>query len=155
MAKKIPLPNEQFAIVDDDDYQRISQYKWHVMSNRNNSQAYAVTKIRMHRMIIDAPIGVMVDHINGDTLDNRKCNLRVCTNSQNQQNTSSRGGSSRYKGVSFRIKSGKWIAAFQYNGIRHYCGMWDSEEDAARAVDKKRGEVCGDFASKNLWHEEE
>jgi len=96
----------------------------------------------------------MVDHINGDTLDNRKCNLRLCTNSQNQQNTGSRGGTSQYKGVSFQMKRGKWLAALQYNTIRYYCGAWDSEEDAARAVDKKRSEVCGDFASKNLYDED-
>lgn len=154
MAKKIPLGHGQFAIVDDEDYEAVSRYKWHTMANSTGSHIYAATKLRMHRLILDAPPGYMVDHINGDTLDNRRSNLRLCTNSQNQQNTPSRGGSSQYKGVSFQVKSGKWIAAFQYNGIRYYCGMWDSEEDAAKAVDKKRGEVCGDFASKNLWHDD-
>jgi hypothetical protein len=154
MAKKVPLGHGQFAIVDDEDYDKVVQYKWHIMANKAGSHMYAATKLRMHRLVIDAPPGIMVDHINGDTLDNRKSNLRLCTNSQNQQNTPSRGGSSRYKGVSLQKKSGKWIATFQYDGQRHYCGMWDSEEDAARAVDKKRGEVCGDFASKNLWHED-
>lgn len=154
MAKKIPLGHGQFAIVDDEDFDKVSQYKWHTMTNQGGTHSYAATKVRMHRLIIDAPPGYMVDHINGDTLDNRKSNLRLCTNAQNQQNTLSRGGTSQYKGVSFQLKSGKWIAAFQYNTVRYYCGMWDSEEDAARAVDKKRGEVCGDFASKNLWHED-
>lgn len=154
MAKKIPLGHGQFAIVDDEDYDIVSRYKWHTMANGTGSHIYAATKLRMHRLILDAPPGYMVDHINGDTLDNRRSNLRLCTNSQNQQNTLSRGGSSQYKGVSFQVKSGKWIAAFQYNGIRYYCGMWDNEEDAARAVDKKRGEICGDFASKNLWHDD-
>lgn len=154
MAKKIPLGHGQFAIVDDEDYEKVCQYKWHTMNGSKNPQYYAVTKVRMHRLVIDAPMGYMVDHINGDTLDNRKSNLRLCTNSQNQQNTASRGGSSKYKGVSFLKKRNKWVAAFQFDGKRHYCGMWDSEEDAARAVDKKRGEVCGDFASKNLWHED-
>lgn len=154
MAKKIPLPNGQFAIVDDEDFDLVSRYKWHTMVGSSGNHQYAVTKVRMHRLIMDAPPGYMVDHINGDTLDNRKSNLRLCTNSQNQQNTGSRGGSSQFKGVSFQVKRGKWIAAFQYDTIRYYCGMWDSEEDAARAVDKKRSEVCGDFASKNLWDEE-
>lgn len=154
MAKKIPLGHGQFAIVDDEDYEKVSRHKWHTMANREGTHTYAVTKLRMHRLVIDAPLGYMVDHINGDTLDNRKANLRLCTNSQNQQNTASRGGTSKYKGVSFQKKSGMWVGAFQYDGKRHYCGMWDSEDDAARAVDKKRGEVCGDFASKNLWHED-
>lgn len=150
MTKKIPIGNDQFAIVDDDDYERVSQYKWHAMANGPKTHIYAATKLRMHRLIIDAPPECFVDHINGDTLDNRRCNLRLCTNSQNQQNTGSRGGTSKYKGVSFQARTRKWIAGFQYNGINYHCGTWDNEEDAARAVDKKRGEVCGDFASKNL-----
>ena len=141
MAKKIPLGHGQFAIVDDEDYEKVCQYKWHTMSGSSNPNAYAVTKVRMHRLVIDAPMGYMVDHINGDTLDNRKANLRLCTNSQNQQNTASRGGSSKYKGVSFLRKRNKWIASFQFDSKKYYCGMWDSEEDAARAVDKKRGKL--------------
>jgi hypothetical protein len=108
----------------------------------------------MHRLIIDAPKDMFVDHINGDPLDNRQCNLRLCTNAQNQQNTGSRGGSSRHKGVSFIKKSGKWKASFLFEGRHYYCGLWDNEDDAARAVDKKRGEVCGTFASKNLYDED-
>lgn len=154
MAKKIPIGRNQFAIVDDEDYEKVSQYNWHTMGSSKQTYFYAATKVRMHRLVMDAPPGLMVDHINGDTLDNRKSNLRLCTNSQNQQNTGSRGGTSKYKGVSFRKRSNKWIAAFRFDGKPYYCGVWDTEEDAARAVDKKRGEVCGDFASKNLWDEE-
>lgn len=150
MAKKVPLTNGQFAIVDDEDFERVSQYNWHGAENNGSTHIYAATKLRMHRLIVDAPPGTMVDHINGDTLDNRRCNLRICTNAQNQQNTQSRGGSSRYKGVSFNKKYGKWLGAFMFEGRHYYCGYWETEDDAARAVDKKRGEVCGDFASKNL-----
>lgn len=155
MPKKILVGDSQFAIVDDEDFERVSKHNWHIMRSNGNSPGYAVSKLRMHRLIIDAPPGFLVDHINGDTLDNRKCNLRLCNNSQNQQNTQSRGGSSKYKNVSFQRRTGKWMAAFLFNGVRYNCGLWDNEEDAARAVDKKRGEVCGDFASKNLWYEED
>ena len=154
MAKKVPLGNGQFAIVDDEDFELISKFKWHIQPSRIGKEGYAVTKIRMHRIITNAPHGAMVDHINGDSLDNRRCNLRLCTNAQNQQNTEGRGGSSRHKGVSFNKKSGKWLAAFLFEGRRYYCGLWDDEDDAARAVDKKRGEVCGTFASKNLYEED-
>lgn len=154
MAKKVPLGNGQFAIVDDEDFELVSRYKWHTMASKDKSHIYAASRLRMHRLIIDAPPDMFVDHINGDTLDNRRCNLRLCTNAQNQQNTGSRGGSSRYKGVSFNKKSGKWIGAFLFEGRRYYCGLWDSEDDCARAVDKKRGEVCGTFASKNLYDED-
>ena len=150
MAKKVPLPNGQFAIVDDDDYDLVMRHKWHIMANSGDTHLYAATKLRMHRLIMDAPPGALVDHINGDTLDNRRSNLRLCTNAQNQQNSGSRGGSSKYKGVSYNKRYNKWLAAFMFEGRHYYCGYWENEEDAARAVDKKRGEVCGDFASKNL-----
>lgn len=154
MAKKVPLGNSQFAIVDDEDFELVSKYKWHFRVWHNGNGGYAVTNMRMHRLIMEAPPDMLVDHINGDPLDNRRCNLRLCTNAQNQQNTGSRGGSSRHKGVSFNKKSGKWLAGFLFEGRRYYCGLWENEDDAARAVDKKRGEVCGTFASKNLYDED-
>lgn len=150
MPKKVPLKNGHFAIVDDEDYELVSRYRWHLLPSPNAPGGYAVTKMRLHRLILEVPPDMVVDHINGDPLDNRKCNLRICTNAQNQQNTGSRGGSSRHKGVSFNRKSGKWLGCFLFEGRRYYCGLWDTEDDAAKAVDKKRGEVCGTFASKNL-----
>lgn len=150
MAKEIPVGHGLFAIVDDEDFEAVAKLKWHLLPGHRPGTGYAVTKMRMHRMIVDAPPDMFVDHINGNPLDNRRCNLRLCTNAQNQQNTQSRGGSSQYKGVSFNKKSGKWLAAFMYNGTRHYCGLWDTEEGAARAVDEKRRKACGSFASQNL-----
>lgn len=155
MAKKVPLGNGQFAIVDDEDFELVSRYRWHILPYpKVGGGGYAVTKMRMHRLILNAPPEFFVDHINGDPLDNRRSNLRLCTNAQNQQNTGSRGGSSRHKGVSFNKKSGKWKAGFMFEGRAYHCGLYEHEDDAARAVDKKRGEVCGTFASKNLYDED-
>lgn len=150
MAKKIPLADGHFAIIDDEDFELVSQFKWHIMPSGGGSHIYAAARIKMHRIIAKPPPGYLVDHINGDTLDNRRSNLRICTNSQNQQNTHSRGGSSKYKGVSLQKRSGKWKAGFQYNGKKYHCGLWDTEEEAARAVDAKRLEVCGEFVVLNL-----
>lgn len=155
MAKKVPLPNGLFAIVDDEDFELVSKFRWYATIDGSNTITYAATKVRMHRLIIDAPPGFFVDHINGDPLDNRKSNLRLCNNSQNQQNTQSRGGSSSFKNVSYNKKNNKWLAAFRFNGKVYYCGLHKTEEEAARAVDKKRGEVCGDFAFKILWYEDD
>jgi hypothetical protein len=153
MAKKVPVGRGNFAIVDDEDFDLMSRYVWQAAASGSGSGlVYAVTKLRMHRLVVNAPPGFMVDHINGDSLDNRKSNLRICTNAENQQNTPGRGGSSRYKGVSFNTKRQKWYGTFLYNGEYFYCGAFDNEEDCARAVDKKRREVCGNFASLNLWH---
>lgn len=150
MAKKIPLPNGKFAIVDDEDYERVSAFNWHTARKSNGHSDYAVSNVKMHRLIMDAPKGFMVDHINHDTLDNRKANLRLCTNAQNQQNTHSRGGSSRYRGVSFIKRRQRWHGQFMYEGRSYFCGSWATEEEAARAVDKKRKEVCGEFANLNI-----
>jgi hypothetical protein len=153
MAKKVPVGKNDFAIVDDDDLELVSKYAWQAAASGSGvGLVYAVTRLRMHRLIIQAPSGMMVDHINGDTLDNRRSNLRLCTNAENQQNTASRKGSSRFKGVSFNARRKKWYGTFLHMGKFVYCGAWDDEEQCARAVDKKRREVCGDFASLNLWH---
>lgn len=155
MAKKIPVGDDLFAIVDDDDFDLVSRFFWHkVESGRDPDYTYATAKVRMHRLIIDCPKGLHVDHINGDTLDNRKCNLRICTNAQNQQNSKSRKGSSQYKGVSFNQKKKKWYGSFSVLGKSYFCGMFDDEIECAKAVDKKRREVCGHFASQNIPHDD-
>lgn len=156
MAKKISLNNGQFAIVDDEDFDLVNQYVWQAhKAGGKNPLVYAVSKLRMHRLVIQCPKGLIVDHINGDPLDNRKSNLRICTNSENQQNTQSRGGTSKYKGVSFSKKKKRWRASFMWQGQVFYCGSFATEEEAARCIDKKRREVCGEYAIANLWYEDD
>jgi len=153
VAKKVPLGNDQFAIVDDDDFERVNQYQWRAHKGGNSDEhIYAVTRLRMHRLILNAPPGMYVDHINGDTLDNRKSNLRLCTTAQNQQNARPRRGSSKYKGVSYNSRKKRWLGAFMANGKTYYVGCFKSEDECAKAVDEKRKEVCGDFATTNLWY---
>jgi hypothetical protein len=150
MAKKIPLGRGLYALVDDEDYEQLSKLNWHLHQSKNNDGYYASSNLKMHRLITNAPPGTVVDHINGNKLDNRKKNLRLCTNAENQQNTKSRGGTSQYKGVHYNQKSGKWMGAFVFNSTRYYCGTYASEKECARAVDKKRKEVCDSFAVLNL-----
>ncbi len=158
MGKKgtttVELTQGLSALVDEEDIELLSRYKWHAAKGACGL-IYAVTRMRMHRLVIDAPGGYFVDHINGNPLDNRKENLRLCTNAQNQQNTGSRGGSSRFKGVSFNQRLGRWMAHFSVLGQAYYCGYWDTEEEAARAVDRRRKEVCGEFARLNFPEDEE
>lgn len=152
MPMRVPIGRGLFAIVDDEDFELVSNYRWHPHRSRDNALYYASTNVKMHRLVTKAPLGVMVDHINGDALDNRRCNLRLCTNAQNQQNTRSRGGTSQYKGVSFIAKAQKWLGSFVYEGERYHCGLFESEQECARAVDKARQEVCGEFALLNFPH---
>jgi hypothetical protein len=147
--KTIELAGGHIAKVDDEDYDRLSTYRW------CRAQGYARTSIylgggrknqkrrtlAMHRLAMNAQPGQMVDHIDGDFLNNQKSNLRFCTPSQNQANSRRRGRfSSRYKGVS---KHGDgWVATL--------CGdhlVWTrSEEDAALVYALAARERFGDFA---------
>ena len=110
-------------------------------------------EVRIHNLILDRPPRegkLVVDHINGNVLDNRKCNLRVCTHAENMRNTTKRrkGNTSGYTGVS---KCGKrWAASIGYRGKDIYLGTFGNKEEAARARDLKAIELHGEFASLNF-----
>ena len=87
---------------------------------------------------------------NGNSLDNRRCNLRLCTNSQNQQNQTPQGGSSEFKGVYWRKRDKKWCAGIGHNGKQYYLGLFANEIDAARAYDAAARERFGDFSRANF-----
>lgn len=149
MAKEIYLSKGVSAIVDDEDYEWLNQWKW---SYRGG---YAIRKDRdiktpiiMHRLIMNAPEGISVDHKNLNRADNRKSNLRLATSQQQQYNQRSRGGTSSYKGVSW--KRNRWCAKMNVDGKSLYIGMFLTEEEAAKAYDKKAKEIHGEFAYLNF-----
>jgi hypothetical protein len=156
--KQIPLNNNnnKFILVDEDDFDAVSKYIWtyHKISNREEAVTQDKTtkkQIKIHRMILNliASDKVFVDHINHNGLDNRKCNLRICSNKQNQANQLVKaGGSSIYKGV--RYNHGKWEASIGDNGNYVYIGSFDNELDAAKAYDQKAVELNGEFALINF-----
>lgn len=157
--KLIPLTQGYFAIVDDADYEWLSQFKWRIQKKPNN-RYYARTSIKignkyktvgMHRLIMNSPQGMDVDHINRNGLDNRRANLRVCTRSQNIQNTSTcKNSSSQYKGVSWSKDRKLWCAAICFNSKRINLGRFRSESDAIQAYDQKAKELFGEFANTNF-----
>lgn len=158
MTKLIPLSKGAFTIVDDDDHTWLSQWKWHLMGRyAGRVITDPVTRkqhsLSMHRLILDTPQGMHTDHINGNGLDNRRENLRICTpseNSRNQKANKRRAGDAQYKGTFFVKKLGKWKAVIGINGKNQYLGLFTSEEDAARAYDQKARELHGDFAHPNF-----
>jgi len=153
-TKLIPLTQGKFAIVDAEDYDWLSQYKWCAAKDRYTFYAHrgsSGTTVTMHRVIMRAPKGVMCDHINHNGLDNRKSNLRLCTNAQNQYNKSPKKGcASRYKGVVWRRDCKKWRARIGFKRKRIHLGDFDDQMDAAMAYDDKAVELFGEFAYLNF-----
>ncbi len=155
MSKKIEVSKGLCALVDDDDYEELNQYKWHACKCKNtfyvNRTVSIPTKetISMHRFITNAQKGQLVDHINGDGLDNRRANLRICTRSENGQNISSVSGKSRFKGVYFHKKNRNWVAEYRKNGKKYHLGCFTNEDDAARAYDSSVLMAFGEFAKTN------
>lgn len=141
MTKYIPLTRGYVALVDDEDYERVSQYSW--KANVRRSSVYAARgqnidgkhrTIYLHQQIVGVSVdsGVNVDHINGDTLDCRRTNLRVCTPSQNTQNQQIRNDNrSGFKGVHKHVASGKWVAQIRTNGRVSHLGSFDNAIEAA------------------------
>jgi hypothetical protein len=140
--RTIPLTRGNVAVVDSADYETLIKHKWYSNDSRKNpGKFYAFTKIRckefsMHRMLTDAPDGLEVDHINGDTLDNRRANLRLVTRAQNQWNriTRRKKCSSRYLGVYWNKRSKRWRASIRVAGYgRISLGQFQTEDRAAIA----------------------
>jgi hypothetical protein len=156
MSCKVFLTTGEVALVSKQDYNSISSYNWYrkKVAKDGWENIYAQTNIdgtsvSMHRLIMDFP-NDEVDHINGDGLDNRRENLRLCSHSQNLCNQgSTENSSSQFKGV-YRSKRGRWRAELNYEGCRYRLGIFDSEREAALAYDRKALEIHGDFARPNI-----
>lgn len=151
MTKRIPLTRGKFALVSDEDFDTLSQYNWLCYRNgyacrQGPRQGNNRTLILMHRVIMDAPDGLNVDHINGDTLDNRRENLRLCTHQENVMNRPGYGGSSKFKGVYHDKRRDRYYATHAGKHI----GSFRCEEDAARAYDDHVKELHGEYAWLNF-----
>ncbi len=150
-VRRIPVGRDLFATVDAADYNRLRKHKWY--AQRYGGNVYASCRINgrtvyMHRMIMRPRKGYVVDHIDGNGLNNCRSNLRVCTPRQNLGNRGPRGGSSRFVGVSRH--AGKWEAKIIYHGKRFYLGRYNDEVEAAKARDRKAVELLGPYAYLNF-----
>jgi len=160
--RKIPLTQGKFALVDPEDYQELSKYKWFAIrsprgfyaarSVGSNRRKTGQQTIRMHQVILKPPEGKFIDHINHNGLDNRRSNLRICTLQQNIWNMRKQRGNcaSQYKGVTWRKDIGKWQARITCNGELLSIGLFDDEKAAAAAYDKKAKELFREYAAPNL-----
>ena len=155
--REITLSQGMVALVDDEDYETVNRWKWSAKKGRYTY--YAMCKkngrsdgrtIHLHRIILNATEMQEIDHVNGDGLDNRRCNLRFCTNSQNQANKrAQKNCSSKYKGVSWKKSKKRWLARITVQGKTIYLGSYLSEKNAAFAYNMAAMEHYGDFARLN------
>lgn len=145
--------NKGTVIVDDEDYGYLSQYRWHL------DHGYASMTIKkpkpgviyMHRLINETPTGLSTDHINGNKLDNRRKNLRICTQAQNNANARMRrDNTSGVRGVVWHKRLEKWQAQITVNGKCLYLGMFVDMKDAIEARRKAARDIHGDFANVHL-----
>jgi hypothetical protein len=154
MVKHNALSQGLFAVVDDQDYEWLNQWRWtahlgpggRVAAYRKVGQnkGHMSRNLWMHRVILNAPTEAEVDHINGDSLDNRRENLRLATRAQNLRNRRTfKNSKSRYKGVVYNPLNGKWKVIINF-------GTFDSPEDAAQAYDEAIKKLFGKFAKASL-----
>ena len=151
----IPLTRGLHAIVDAEDYEWLNQYKWSVQPSANAKTFYAKRTycgrlVLMHREIMKPPRGMFVDHINGNGLDNRRCNLRICTPMQNSCNRSKqRNARHRFIGVRPCGKD-TYEAIVDHNGKRYREGPFRDEVEAAKARDRLARKLHGPYARLNF-----
>lgn len=154
--KKIPLSQGQFALVDDSDFDWLSQWKWHAQKNHNTY--YAVRSVRvngkgtlilMHREILGlTDPKIYGEHWDGDGLNNQRSNLRPATNSENQKNKNPRG-TSKYLGVSWHKIGCKWRCNIVINGESKHLGLFTDEIQAALKYNEYARIHHGNFARLN------
>ncbi len=159
VMKKIPLRNIKgisiaHALVDDEDFIELNKHSWHL------NAGYATRNIRvtpgrkgkhksllLHRVIANTPKDLLTDQINGNKLDNRRCNLRYATKSQNAANTPIRKvGVSGYRGVHLHKRTAKWVANIKIDKKTKNLGYYASAREAADIYDKAALIEYGEFA---------
>ncbi len=163
MSREIKLSKGYKAIVDDEDYEELSKYKWccniidgkypHAERKIKNKNIKSCQKaISISRQIMKAPKGMIVDHMNHNTLDNQRCNLRICTNAENIRNQirQKRKTSSIYKGVYRSKNDRKWRSKIKFNSKEILLGSFKTEIGAACMYNMAARKYFGEFANLNI-----
>lgn len=152
---QITLACGRIATVDAADAELVSEKRWHIC--RGVGTDYAITRINgrrtyLHRLLLNPAPRQDVDHRNRNGLDNRRANLRLCTDSQNSANRTKfkNDAKTKYKGVYLQPRTGRFEAGLKFQFKCHYLGTFDTQEEAAQAYDRKAIECFGEFACTNF-----
>ncbi len=157
--KEIKLTQGKIALVDDEDFEYLNQFKWYILKGKYTNYVCMVENnktILMHRIIMNTPINMEVDHIDHNGLNCQRYNMRICTHSQNSANRGSRKSRSKYRGVSFlkqvyKNKVRTYIVAdIRKNNKTIHLGYFKTEEDAALAYNKAAIYYHKEFANINI-----
>lgn len=158
LMKEIQLTQGKVALVDDEMYEYLNQFKWY--ANNMHGKFYAVRnhrenkgkqiKIPMHRLIIKPDKYMVIDHLDGNSLNNQKNNLRICNHIQNSMNRIIYiNNKSGFKGVYWNKPSAKWMAYISFGNKMLYLGLFINPKDAARAYNNAAIKYHGEFANLN------
>lgn len=153
--KPVPLTQGTFALVDDKDYERVMKHKWRFGGGNGHPAAVRTARINGRRTTVLLSHYILatrfpvIDHADGDPMNNQRCNLRPCTRLQNAKNRKIQKHSSRYKGVSYFKATGKWQCSIGINGGKKHLGFFDDEREAAYAYDISAIHFYGRFARTN------
>lgn len=150
---RVSLTQGLFAVVDAGDVDAVSRFKWSVnVGSRGHRYAVALdggVRVWMHRLLTSAPDGMVVDHIDGDGLNNRRENMRVCTQAQNAMNRTSIRHPAGRKGLRYDPQSGHWAARVAISGKRPWLGTFETEAEARDAYNEAAQRLHGEFALLN------
>ena len=160
--KEIQLTQGKVALVDDEDFEYLNQWRW-CLRGTGLSKSYAIRGFRksktcnitgsisMHRQLMRPEKGYVIDHVDGNTLNNQKSNLRICTQSQNCRNQKiGKSNTSGYKGVSYNKGQGKYNSRIKFNKKSIHLGCFVNLKDAARAYNSAAVKYHGEFAKLNI-----
>ena len=155
---RLPLSRGLYAVIDAADFELVGQHKWCAIPSRATWYAWRGIRakgpgrmVSLHQTIFPAPPGMKVDHIDGDGLNNRRANLRHCTNQENCRNQGlARNNRSGFKGVSWYPNSGKWVATIWDGKRKVFLGYYADPVEAARSYDATARALFGAFARPNF-----
>jgi hypothetical protein len=162
MTHRIDIGRGMAALIDDADVALIGERRWHARPAKSKTGVQIGWYVQrhdaggttyLHRVIMGAGPGQLVDHIDGDGLNNTRANLRICTRAQNNANRVCAKGSSGYRGVHPEPRNGRWYARIEVNGRPRSLGCFATPEEAARAYDAGALAAHGEFARLNFPNE--